>query len=215
MIKNRTRRFKQIAFALSICLFALWGLLGTSTSIAWFSDTSEELKNIFHFAEFDLQVFYKNDKNEWEEIKNDTALFDEEALYEPGYVQVVYLKVKNNGTVPFKWKTTVRVDRYSSGINVYGDELKLQEYLKFGVVQNDSEAKLYESLSERSFAKEYANEELNEYSKENGILDANKEAYLALIVRMPEEVTNVANYKPPHQPEVFLGLVVTASQISQ
>ena len=206
-------KFKQIAFTFSILVFILWMVLGTSATLTWFNDTSNDIRNVFHAADFDLQVFHKNEEGNWDEIKMDEAVFDDTALYEPGYVQVVYVKVKNNGDLPFKWKTTVTVDKFNKGINVYGDEFKLQDYLRFGVIQGDSEADIINKTKTRSLVSEQATEELSAYSKEYGILNPGKETFLAIVVRMPEEVTNVANYVPPHQPEVFLGLVVTANQV--
>jgi len=210
--KKISNRFKQIAFTVSICLFVLWGILGTSTSIAWFSDTSEELKNVFHIADFDLQVFYRDENGNWDELRDNTELFDREALYEPGYVQTVYLKVKNNGSVPFLWNTMVSVYGYVEGINKYGDSFKLQEYLKFGVGIADTEAEMDKLVETREKAVSIANEDLGEYSTNQALLKKGEEAYITLVVRMPEEVTNVANYEPPHQPEVLLRVIVSATQ---
>ena len=47
---------KRIALALSLCALIIWGILGTGASLAWFTDTSPEINNIFHFAEFDVEV---------------------------------------------------------------------------------------------------------------------------------------------------------------
>ena len=87
--------YKRIALALSLCALIIWGILGAGTSLAWFTDTSTELNNIFHFAEFDVEVSHRLTDGKWEPVDSKTKIFDEEALYEPGYVQVVYLKVKN------------------------------------------------------------------------------------------------------------------------
>ena len=50
----------KIALAVGIVLLTLWGLLGTGTSIAWFHDETEEVRNVFNFAVFDLNVEYRN-----------------------------------------------------------------------------------------------------------------------------------------------------------
>ena len=52
----KNKKFTKVAFALSICLLVLWGVLGTGTSIAWFMDETPELVNSFEFADFDLEV---------------------------------------------------------------------------------------------------------------------------------------------------------------
>ena len=43
-------------------------------------------------------------------------------------------------------------------------------------------------------------------------MGAEETAYVALIVRMPEEVDNQANYRGEVVPEVDLGLIVRATQ---
>ena len=94
--------YKRIALALSLCALLIWAILGTGASLAWFTDTSPEINNIFHFAEFDLVVSHRLTDGKWEEVDSKTKIFDEEALYEPGYVQVVYLKVENKGLIALR-----------------------------------------------------------------------------------------------------------------
>ena len=50
------------------------------------------------------------------------------------------------------------------------------------------------------------------YTTDVESLGVDQEHYMALIVRMPEEVGNVANYRGTDIPTVKLGLSVNASQ---
>ena len=102
--KNK-KVYKRIAVAISLFLVAVWAILGTGTSLAWFTDSTPEMNNIFNFAEFELEVSHRLPDGTWEKVDSQTKIFDDEALYEPGYVQVVYLKVDNKGTVPFDFYT--------------------------------------------------------------------------------------------------------------
>lgn len=208
--------YKRIALALSLCALIIWGILGTGASLAWFTDTSPELNNIFHFAEFDLVVSHRLTDGKWEEVDSQTKIFDEEALYEPGYVQVVYLKVENKGTVPFKFDTAVNVNGCIKAINVFGQPFMLQEYLKFGLATANTEEEMKNSIPDRDAAVEIANEPLHNYYKSGSFeLTPGKTKYIALIVRMPEEVGNVANYRGDTIPEVDLGITVKADQIKK
>lgn len=205
-------KYKKIALSLSLAVLVIWGILGTGTSLAWFVDTDEEVKNVFHFAEFDLEVSHRLEDGTWEIVDEDTKIFDDQALYEPGYVQVVYLKIKNKGTVPFDFKTAVSVTDYTLATNVFGQNFQLQDYLKFGLATTATEAQIYEMVATRDLAKEVANMPLSNYATEVASLDAGGEVYMALIVRMPEEVDNVANYRGDVIPKVELGLIVSATQ---
>ena len=205
-------KYKKIALCVSILLVAAWCILGTGASLAWFVDTDEEVKNVFHFAEFELEVSHRLEDGTWEKIEQDTKIFDDEALYEPGYTQVVYLKIENKGTVPFDFKTAVSVTDYTLATNVFGQSFQLQDYLKFGLTTADTEEELFEKVATRNLAKELAVMPLSNYSTETASLDAKGTVYMALIVRMPEDVANMANYRGDVIPRIELGLIVTATQ---
>lgn len=211
-MKEKKRTYTRIALAVSVVIMILWGMMGTGASLAWFTDTDEEVKNIFHFAEFDLDVEYRTENGSWKSIEADTEVFDDKALYEPGYTQVVYLRIINNGTVPFDFKTAVSVSDYTVPTNVFGQKFHLQDYLKFGFVTADTEAEMDELVKTRQQAAECATNQLSNYSTEMAELDAKETIYMALVVRMPEEVDNVANYRGDVIPRVELGIIVTATQ---
>lgn len=217
--KRRRKPYKRIALALSLCAILISTLLGTGASLAWFADTSEEVENIFHFADFDVKVsHYLPERDVWEEIGANTKIFDEEALYEPGYVQVVYLKIENLGDRPFDFQTTVTPDSYVEGTNVFGDTFKLQDHLRFGLVYDDDFNALRGKVASRTLAEGIATERLGNYYANNGYstgaaeLDAEKSTYAALVVCMPEDVGNEANYRGDDVPQVHLTIIVSASQ---
>ena len=205
------------ALTLSVFLMMLWAILGTGTTIAWFTDVTPVKQNTFVIGEMDLKVSYKNELGIYEEIKEDTKVFDEEALYEPGYVQVVRMKVENQGNVPFEYKFSVDVNDVTVGTSVLGNDIYLPNYLLYGVIFGDSEAELdrvlAETLATREFGENTGNYPLNTYSeKDTVVMQANDVRYVTLIVRMPDEVGNQANARGNVVPTVILGLNVTASQ---
>lgn len=208
--------FKRIALSLSLIMMMLWVMLGTSTSVAWFSDTSPTLHNIFHVGEFKLEVSYKQPTGDYKLIEQNTKVLNDEDLYEPGFVKVQYLKAENKGTQDFNFKTAVQVTGYQEATNAYGEMFKLQDYIRFGLVFADSEEELDNLVGlpdNRSVAVAEANDPLNDYSSDTMLLAAGKTKYVALILQMPEEVGNEANYRLDTVPEVTLGLVFTADQI--
>lgn len=220
-INANKKSFKKIALALSLCALIVWGILGAGTSLAWFTDTSPEMNNIFHFADFKLKVSYLDENNEWANIEGSTQVFDEKALYEPGYVQIVYLKVENEGTVPFNFFTAVNVNGCIEATNALGQRFMLQDYLKFGVITPISELDALSDVISREIAKdsaqtylkEIADMPLHKYDITPATLQPKSSACMALIVYMPEDVNNIANYRGDDIPQVELGITVKAEQI--
>ena len=212
-MSKSTLTYQKVALALSLGLILIWVILGTSASLAWFTDVSPTLKNIFHIQNFDLVVSHRLDDGTYEELDGETQVFDDEALYEPNYTQVVYLKVENRGDSAFTYRTAVNVTGYTPATNVFGDKFNLQDYLKFGLVYADSEGELESKLANRDLAKEKAGMPLNDYSTDMDTLAAGGVKYMALIVRMPEDVGNEANYRFETVPKVELGIIVTADQV--
>lgn len=225
----KRRKFTKAALALSVCLVMLWAILGAGTTIAWFTDETPVAKNTFDIGDMNLVVSYKDENGEWIEIDENTEVFDDEALYEPGYTQVVYLKIENKGNVDFDYKLSVDMVSFVAGTSVMGSPIYLPNYLKFGAIIEETEAQLQSQLASRGLAQtnatiimddgEQPTQEmlpLNTYSSSVGDLDAEAGEdsidYAALIIYMPEEIGNEANYRGTNVPEVELGITVFASQ---
>lgn len=212
-MKNRT--ITKTALTLSVLLLIMWSAFGAGTSVAWFSDTTPVQRNSFIIGELDLSVYYKVGDT-YKTVEKDTKLFDDNALYEPGYVQVVKLKIENSGNVDFDYKLSIDVDKPSVvlGINEEGQSIYLPDFLKFGVIFSDTEADL-----DRDTAKLLAQldaaialEDYTEIRSLNSNSTEDNAEYAALILYMPEEVGNVANYRGDAVPRIELGLSVLASQ---
>ena len=211
MVKKKT--YTRALLALSVVIMIVWGLMGAGTSLAWFTDTDADINNVFHFADFDVLAEYRDKDGNWKDIEAETEIFDRNALYEPGYTQVIYLRVTNKGDVPFDFKTAVVVKDYSEPINVLGQKFHLQDYLTFGLTPAvGSEQEMDALVADRVSANAYATMDLGNYATEVAELDDGQTVYMALVVHMPEDVGNVANYTGDTVPEVFLGLIVTAMQ---
>ena len=208
----KKKPYKRIALALSLCAILVWGILGTGASLAWFSDTSNEVSNIFHFADFEVAVSHRTDDGKWEPIDGKTNIFDDNALYEPGYVQVVYLKIENKGSRAFDFHTAVTVTKWTKATNVFGQHFFLQDYLRFGVAIAQTEKEMNEKVATRALANEIATMKLSRYETDVAALEPGETAYMALVVRMPEEVGNEANYRGDDIPKVELGIIVKADQ---
>lgn len=213
MSKMTHKNITKTALAFSVCLFALWIVLGTNATLAWFSDTTETARNTFVLGEMDLDVSYRTPQDSnYAPMYEDTNVFNDQALYEPGYTEVVYLKIENKGNVDFDYKLSVKaLDGYTTtSTNKQGKAFSLPPYLRFGVVFGSSEAAL-----DRQLAQDLANHNmLNAFSEVDPVPVAEgEERYAAIVLYMPETVGNEANYqKGAEVPRVKLGITVRAQQ---
>ena len=211
------KKWTKAALAFSAVLFVLWWALGTGATLAWLSD-ADSVRNEFQIGLLDLDVSYKNDiVTEYTPLQGTTEAFNDQALYEPGYTQVVYLKIENRGDLDFNYKVAVTVEDFENGKNMWGGDIYLPNYLRYGVVFAENEADLQAKVKDRLNAKNFAGEDwgfLETWSKLSPYLFQVGEDphYAALIVHMPEEVDNVANYRGAQEPRVKLGITVFAQQ---
>ena len=211
MSKNTTKRsLLASVFALVLCVAMLVG-----STFAWFTDTATTGVNKITSGKLDVKLSYAKDKNctEWAEVKNTTKLFDDSALWEPGHTEVAYLKVENAGNLALKYQLSVNVANEVAGKNANGDTIKLSDYIKMGVVENQST-----SFADRNAARAAveATAQNIKTSTVDGTIAANdtNAQYVALVVYMPETVGNEANYGTK-APSIDLGVKLVATQYTE
>ncbi len=213
----KNRKWTKVALALSACLFVFWWALGTGATLAWFSDY-DEVRNELQVGLLKIDVSYKNDIiTEYTPLQGTTKAFNDEALYEPGYTQVVYLKIDNFGDVAFNYKIAVTVDDSHNGKNAWGEDIYLPNYLRYGVVFGETETEAQQMVKDRLAATTHAPNDWGTLGTWSEIspytYDVGENAhYAALIVYMPGEVDNAANYRGFDVPQVKLGIKVFAQQ---
>ena len=209
----KKRKFTKAAFALSAWLFLLWWARGTGATLAWFSD-ADTVRNEFKVGLLKLDVEYKGyDMTSYEDLQGATEAFNDDALYEPGYTQVVYLKMYNRGDVAFNYKAAVTVKDFDNGENAWGDTIYLPEYLQYGIVFGETEEAVQQQVKDRLTAKTHAPNAWGALGTWSAVspytFDVGEDPhYAALIIYMPEEVDDRANYRGPDVPRVELGITV-------
>ncbi len=213
LLKKIKKYAKKVTFVLGLCGILAWIVMGIGTSLAWFRDTSPQLNNIFHFADFEVEVSYRTPQGGWAILEGDTEIFNSAARYEPNHTQVVFLKAENIGDRAFQLQTSVAVTDSNESTNVLGESFRLQNYLKFGLAVFDTEADMIAAFENRESAQSFAVNPLNQYAKQVPSVAPQQTVYFALVVTMPESVGNVANFDDGEIPMVELGVVVRADQI--
>lgn len=209
------KKYTKKALIISIAIMLFWISLGTGTTLAWFMDTTPAVKNTFDIGELSLAVSYKRlPADEYTPVDSNTAVFAKDALYEPGYTETVYLQIQNVGEVDFEYKLSVDMVDHKDSVNIYGMNLHLPEYLRYGVVFADSEEALQRPLAQQMADQNFDSAHLNQYTKKDTVaLAPGQIRYVMLVLYMPKEVGNAANYhKGAPVPWIDLGLTVFAQQ---
>ncbi len=218
--KNSTKRALLMSvMSLFLCFSMLIG-----TTFAWFTDSVSSKNNIIKSGNLDVELEYAKvvdgKLTAWDTVAGKSDVFDPNALWEPGRVEVVYLKVSNLGSLALKYQLGVNVYIDKAGTNVNNVEFKLSEHLVFTtVLLEDAPATPY--TREEAIAKAGTDKGLKDYNGKTTTLEVGGEDYVALIVYMPETVGNEANYKKSDDatdprkfaPQIELGINVFATQV--
>lgn len=208
------------ALAVSIVMLLIWCLLGTHSTLTWFSDQKSAV-NTFVYGKVKVEAEYWNTAyEEWKPLERTKELFQGSALYEPGYTQVARLRIKNVGDVPFDYRIAVTADNTSTPDSVLGEPIELSKHLKYGILYADTEENQSLQLMDRYITRYLmrgftpTNQYFNppqQYSR----LESGNVVYAALVVYMPEQTGNEANAAGGGIPQVDLGINIRAQQITQ
>lgn len=201
-----------LALVLSLAMLA-------GTTFAWFTDTASTGVNRIVSGNLDVGLQYwgvgEDGQKKWLTAEDSKKLFDENALWEPGYTQIVYLKVKNNGNLALTYAMQITPVHETVGVNVDGEEFKLSDYIKFGWTTFTVDGVGAPVALDREAAQTgvgggaQLGKTLHRQAAEP--MKAGAEELVALVAWMPENVGNEANYSTV-QPTIELSLKVLATQ---
>ena len=197
-----------LALVLSLAMLA-------GTTFAWFTDTASTGVNRIVSGNLDVGLQYWDKESGWLDAEDSKDLFDKNALWEPGYTQIVYLKVKNDGNLALTYAMQITPVRETVGINVDGEEFKLSDYIKFGwttfAVDGDGAPVALDREAAQTGVGDGAQLGTTLHRKAADPMAADAEELVALVAWMPENVGNEANYSTV-QPTIELSLKVLATQ---
>ena len=208
--KATKRALLTSVMALVMCVVMLVG-----TTFAWFTDTASTGVNKIQAGNLKMEVAYKNTVGgNFEKVDKETPVFNNNALWEPGHVEYVVLKVSNAGSLALKYKLGINIVSETGSTNVNGDTFKLSDYIKFAVIEGDATENGIERAALVAAAENAGSKLINEgYSKENNLNETNDADTVTLVVWMPETVGNEANHKTGvDAPTIDLGIKVDATQ---
>lgn len=197
-----------LALVLSLAMLA-------GSTFAWFTDTASTGVNRIVSGNLDVGLQYWDKESGWLDAEDSKDLFDENALWEPGYTQITYLKVKNNGNLALTYAMQITPVHETVGINVDGEQFKLSDYIKFGwtafTVDGDGAPVALDREAAQTGVGDGAQLGKTLHRQAEQPLEAGAEELVALVAWMPENVGNEANYSTV-QPTIELSLKVLATQ---
>lgn len=222
MSTKRSSVKRNLIISVTALVISVAMLIGTT--FAWFTDSVTSGTNKIVAGNLDVKLQYStgkvgNDWN-WRDVTDKTELFNSKT-WEPNHTEVVYLKVINNGSLAFDYTLNVSPVDETQGINQVGNPFKLSEYLVFGTTEPRN------TEFENEFTREDAQKEAGnvrgletrqgELTRTGHMLSGTTEnpsvQYLAMVVYMPHEVGNDANYKTgTTAPTIDFKLTLTAKQ---
>ena len=210
--KATKRALLTSVMALVMCVVMLVG-----TTFAWFTDTASTAVNKIQAGNLDVELEYKNsDTENFTKADKNTKVFKEGALWEPGHVEYVVLKVRNAGSLALKYKLGINIASETGSTNVLGNEFKLSDYIKFAVIEG--EANVADRTTLVAAAERVGSKLINEgYSKGSHLDTKDANETVTLVVWMPTTVGNEANYKVAEgitAPSIDLGINVVATQLT-
>ena len=197
-------------FALFLCIVLLIG-----TTFAWFTDTASTGVNKIQAGNLKVGLKYShNGGATWKEAKDAEDIFAKNALWEPGHVEYVNLKVSNLGNLALKYKLGINVASETPGTNVNDATFKLSDYLKMAVVDGatkyDTRDAALTAAANGGTLADYTKD--GRLAPQGEITDHNT---VTVIVYMPETVGNEANYKTGTiAPSIDMGIEVNATQLN-
>jgi hypothetical protein len=144
-------------------------------------------------------------------VTEETNIFKEDTLWEPGHTEVVKLKVVNEGSLALKYNLGVNVVSEIGSVNMAGKDFLLSEFIKFAVIDGANTYTRDEAVA--AAEANGATALKTAYNSGTTQLLSTEEDYVTMVVYMPSTVGNDANpAKGAAVPTINLGLNLFATQ---
>ena len=98
--------FKQVMCSLLALVMTLSAFIGTT--FAWFTDTVTSSGNIIETGKLKAKMEWSEDLSTWTDASSGPVFNYNN--WEPGYTEVKYVKVSNDGTLNLRWKLSIEAE---------------------------------------------------------------------------------------------------------
>lgn len=221
-MKSTKRALVASVLSMILCVMMLVG-----TTFAWFTTRIESGVNELLAGNLAVELAYSHDMNTWTQVTSSTTgLFKDKTgtamFWEPGATCVVYLKVTNKGGLAAKYDLMLNIAEETQGTSILTDAnnvhrpFKLSDYILCGA------ANVTEAYTNGAAAAAVARTKLSEQDGailiRGNVPNNNQGETLALVLHMPEDTDDIANYMPgndeQYKPTLKLKLKFVATQLA-
>ncbi len=177
--KATRRALVSSVIALALCFAMLLG-----TTFAWFTDTASSNGNTITTGDLKIELYKWNGTTENDRVKVDgTSLYTADTKWEPNATNVVYLSVRNEGTLTLKYRVVLDVTDVTSTGNY-----DLTDVLYYDFIENAKYGEVTEWSDDEAVKVE---EGKNATQAVDVTLAPGAEHFFALSVHMDEEAGNM------------------------
>lgn len=225
-MKKRTAKRTLLGSFLALLLSCAMFL---GTTYAWFTDSAQTQVSLIQSGNLNLQLDYADAPEtgtdfDWKSAENAQNIFGTDALWEPGYTRIVYIRVTNTGSLALKYRCSVKTGDVVVGKNAQGGEIDLRKYIQVGVKPvTDSNTLVDRDTAVKDVTMQPLSRQLSTgaaYSTDVDnpdmatTLKKGESQVFALILQMPGTVGNEANYTGDPAPSLNLTITVDVAQAS-
>lgn len=199
---NRRAAALRQALMLSISSMLICTMMLVGMTYAWFTDSAVTAVNAIHTGTVNADLMYRTSDGTYRRLAQNTPLFADTAHnpWVPGHIEIKYLKIENNGTLPIRYSLGVNAD-LSSNVQNENTLLNALQYafVKLSsaneIIPDDKVTAAASSASGNINLTPLSNAYGNSPIAELGTLtatgtDGNKDAYYAFIIYYPDTATN-------------------------
>ena len=202
---NTKRALLAAVLALVVSISMLIG-----TTFAWFTDSVTSGRNTIQSGNLDVELYYSvlDENGNWTQyakVDKDTKVFNYD-LWEPGYTAVAKFKISNEGSLALKYQLAANVYSEIIGKTKDGADIKLSDYIKYGVTEN------VDVLKDRATAAAAATTSFGTFNIKVSSLEKGQSAEVGMVIAMPTTVGNVANHDGKNIPSIEFGIALVATQ---
>lgn len=222
---NRRAAALRQALMLSISSMLVCAMMLVGMTYAWFTDSAVTAVNAIHTGTVNADLMYKASDGSYRRLAQKTSLFADttNSPWAPGHIEIKYLKIVNNGTLPIRYSLGVNaaISKDSKNAQNAQNEDYLLSELKYAFVKLDSAnatiknsdvtgatSSTSQPINLVSLANAYGNSPIAELGTLTASgTDGSKDAYYAFIIYYPGTATNNTTNIP-----VTIGLRLLAIQ---